>query len=354
MSSQLDNHLDIKALMEMGFSQDRVEQALRETKGGGIPGALEWLFSHPVADSDTGQRLGGTTSQEGDGNAMETDSPATAPSETTEKSTEAPLSPSSPSASETQTNETANSLKCEECNKLLKGEAEATMHAARSGHSKFAESTESIKPLTEEQKIEQRKRLQDKLEERRKQRIDNEKEQDKLREKNRRKTGQEISKAKDDHARQEMMRIADQRKKEKMEERRIKQQIKEQIAKDRENLKMKQQNQRNPAPPTVTTQPSPTTSAATSAPPVKKEYDTCRIQFRLPDGRTLNSNFNASDTLFTVHEYVSKNRTDGRTEDVFTLSTTFPRKTFNDDHMLKSLKELGLVPSSVLVLGKVA
>ena len=33
------------------------------------------------------------------------------------------------------------------------------MHAARSGHSQFAESTEEIKPLTEEDKIAQRKRL---------------------------------------------------------------------------------------------------------------------------------------------------------------------------------------------------
>ena len=32
------------------------------------------------------------------------------------------------------------------------------MHAARSGHSQFAESTEAIKPLTDEEKIEQRKR----------------------------------------------------------------------------------------------------------------------------------------------------------------------------------------------------
>jgi len=33
------------------------------------------------------------------------------------------------------------------------------MHAARSGHSQFAESTEEIKPLTEEEKIAQRKRF---------------------------------------------------------------------------------------------------------------------------------------------------------------------------------------------------
>lgn len=38
------------------------------------------------------------------------------------------------------------------CAKLLKSSAEAQAHATRTGHSNFAESTEQIKPLTEEEK----------------------------------------------------------------------------------------------------------------------------------------------------------------------------------------------------------
>ena len=41
------------------------------------------------------------------------------------------------------------------CGKLLRSELDVQAHAARSGHSNFSESTEEIKPLSEEEKQEQ-------------------------------------------------------------------------------------------------------------------------------------------------------------------------------------------------------
>ena len=38
------------------------------------------------------------------------------------------------------------------CGKLLRSDVEVQAHASRTGHSNFAESTEEIKPLTEEEK----------------------------------------------------------------------------------------------------------------------------------------------------------------------------------------------------------
>jgi len=38
------------------------------------------------------------------------------------------------------------------CGKLLKSENEVQLHATRSGHTNFSESTEEVKPLTEEEK----------------------------------------------------------------------------------------------------------------------------------------------------------------------------------------------------------
>jgi len=38
------------------------------------------------------------------------------------------------------------------CGKLLKSSVEAQAHATHTGHSNFAESTDEIKPLTEEEK----------------------------------------------------------------------------------------------------------------------------------------------------------------------------------------------------------
>lgn len=60
------------------------------------------------------------------------------------------------SSSETQSAEdlVAKSIKCEECGKLFKSQTEVEFHSAKSGHENFAESTEEIKPLTEEEKKE--------------------------------------------------------------------------------------------------------------------------------------------------------------------------------------------------------
>ena len=48
--------------------------------------------------------------------------------------------------------EVAMSLKCEDCGRLLRSTIEAEAHAAKTSHSNFSESTEEIKPLTEEEK----------------------------------------------------------------------------------------------------------------------------------------------------------------------------------------------------------
>lgn len=73
-------------------------------------------------------------------------------------------------------------------------------------------------------------------------------------------------------------------------------------------------------------------------------------QFRLTNGTAITGSFQATDTLSTVQEYVSTNRTDGSTP--FALMTSFPRKTFTTADMNTSLKDAGLVPSAVLILTK--
>ena len=48
--------------------------------------------------------------------------------------------------------EEARSLKCNECGRKLRSVAQAEFHASKSGHADFAESTEEIAPLTEDEK----------------------------------------------------------------------------------------------------------------------------------------------------------------------------------------------------------
>lgn len=336
------NQLDAGALVEMGFSRERVEEALKATKNSGIPPALEWLFSHPVAEATSGNRLGGTMDAEIISQSQDS---AKEPLETEEGAGSMDTENSHNGNASDKTEEKpqqALSLKCEDCGKQIRSEIDAQTHAARTGHQNFAESTEEIKPLTEEEKKQQRERLQKRLEERRQQRIQEEKDQDRNREISRRRTGKEITQAKEEQAYQEMKRIAEERRREKLEEKRLKQKLKEEIARDRAEMRAKNK-------PTTSALESLGKTSTTS--PQKKDYDSCRIQFRLSNGQTVNSTFKADDTLQSVHLYIAEHRTDGSLEP-FTLGTTFPRKTFQSEDMLKSLKELKLVPSSVLVLGK--
>lgn len=59
--------------------------------------------------------------------------------------------------------EQPRSLVCNECDKKFRGQSQAEFHASKSGHVDFAESTEEIAPLTEEQKKQRLAELREKL-----------------------------------------------------------------------------------------------------------------------------------------------------------------------------------------------
>lgn len=62
-----------------------------------------------------------------------------------------------------QPGEVPRSLICNDCGKKFRGQSQAEFHASKSGHVDFAESTEEIAPLTEEQKKEKLDELRAKL-----------------------------------------------------------------------------------------------------------------------------------------------------------------------------------------------
>merc|ERR1711933_384310 len=57
--TSLSTQLDIGALVEMGFSKERVEVAIKSLTNPDIQSVVEWLFNHPLPDNDAGHRLGG-------------------------------------------------------------------------------------------------------------------------------------------------------------------------------------------------------------------------------------------------------------------------------------------------------
>lgn len=82
------------------------------------------------------------------------------------------------------------------CGKLFQTQVEIEYHAAKSGHSNFSESVEEKKPLTEEEKAEKLRKVEDMLKQKRKDREEKEKLEALEREKIRIKAGKEMIEAK--------------------------------------------------------------------------------------------------------------------------------------------------------------
>lgn len=331
MSSALD------ILQEMGFPKERAEKALELCGDQTVEAAMEWLIAHADEPMETDQVAANVSTPpppatKPGAEAEVKNEPGEASKEST--SEDRPVSPGAP----------AKSFKCDDCGKLFKSAPEVEFHAVKSGHQSFSESTEEVKPLTEEEKLEKAKKLEEKIRQRRLEREEKEKKEAIEREKERRKFGQEIATTRQKIEEQEMMKLAEEKRREKMEAMLAKKRVLEEIERDKQERREKF-NMGTPA-----GAPKATPPPAAVAPQPKKEYDQCRLQIRLTNGETLTQTFGAHEELAAVRLYVELNRTDG--DQPFTLMTSFPRKVFAEEDFVKPLSALGLVPSAVVILTK--
>lgn len=134
---------------------------------------------------------------------------------------------------------------CNDCQKLFRDAAGAERHATRTGHQNFSESTEAIKPLTEEEKLEKLAELKARMMAKRAAREQQEIEERKQAEKIRRKAGQEITNAKEALEAKEIKKALDMKKREKEQEKIAKAKIKAQIEQDRKERAAKVFNELN-------------------------------------------------------------------------------------------------------------
>ncbi|KOC69006.1 UBX domain-containing protein 1 [Habropoda laboriosa] len=239
------------------------------------------------------------------------------------------------------TTEIAKSMKCDICGKLFKSNLEVEIHATKSGHDRFSESTEEKKPLTEEEKREQLRILTEKLRQKNKERDEQEKKDAQEREKNRIKSGKEMAQARRRLEELEMKKILEERKREKEEEKQARQRVREQIEADKAARRAKANVDKVPTePPPVPLSPCTT--------PSKKEYNETKLHIRLTNGETLTQNFGSKEQLSAVRLFIELNRTDA--PDSFNLMTNFPKKIFTEDDYETPLNVLGLVPSAVLIV----
>lgn len=285
--------------------------------------AMEWLLAH-----------------------VDEDIPREEPAVETPKSSDAGAQPEASSASSPTEPEVAKSIKCNECNKLFKSQIEVEFHASKSGHSDFSESTEEKKPLTEEEKKEQLSKLEDRLKQKRLERELKEKEEKIEREKLRIKSGKDLAEARRKIEEDEMKKLVAQRKREKEEERLLRERVKAQIEADRQARKLKDSKEAGIAVPVAPVVAPPLPTGPKTAP---KDYTHTKIQIRMADGASVVESFDVKEQLAAVRLFVQMRQ--GVTIP-FSLMTNFPKKVFTDEDYEKPLEVLGLVPSAVLIVTK--
>ena len=317
----------LTSLQEFGFTPEQAEEAWNSSGGKTLEAALNYLIAQ----------------QEGEVPAPEEDSVSSGATAGKAEGAEAQESEG--------TGAVAQSLKCDECGKQLRSNMDAEAHAARTGHASFSESSESVKPLTEEEREQQLARLEEIRQAKRVQREEEEKARSKEQELKRRETGKQASLAKHEREKQEAMLIAEERRRERKEQAIAKKRIKDEIAKDRADLKAadsaKDRTDLKAADPAKKTA-SPEQAVGAEAPREKKEYTECKLNLRLPDGKSLPVSFKPEQLLNDVRLFVV---TETAMLD-FELGTTFPRKVFAHEDYKKSLRELGLVPSAALIVSR--
>jgi len=330
---------DRDTLLSMGFDSARVEWALKATGNRGLQPAMDHILeneSKPVPSMDNVSESSTSAS------AMDVDDEDAEALES--------LGLAATNAAE------AKSIKCSECGKIFKNTALANFHAEKSGHDQFEESTEEIKPLTEEEKKERLAELRAKMEEKRARKAIDDAAEQKANESLRRKAGKDMAKVKEDLQTKEAIKEAQQKKRDKIEEAKARAAVKAQIEADKKARAEKAAREKalregrpieDPAA-TTSTAAAPTPAASTSG-VAGKDFKETRLQIRMSTGGQPYTTTLPSDSpLSAVAEFLAAQTLTVSVETV-TFAQHFPRKTFSSADASKSLRELGLTPSAVLI-----
>jgi len=203
------------------------------------------------------------------------------------------------------------------------------------------------KPLTEEEKAEKLAKLEELRKVKKAEREEKEKMEAKEKEMKRIASGKEMSDIRAAIQEQEIKKMAEQRRREKEEDRAAKAKVLAQIEADKAARRAEREAAKNPA---SASQPAAAAPVA-AQPAVKKDYSEAKLQIRQTNGQPLVHSFGAKESLAAVRLYVQMNRTDGGAGQV-KFMTNFPKKVFSDEEYENSLENLGLVPSAVLMVTK--
>lgn len=304
---------DLDILREMGFEPDKAELAVKH--GGGLQGAIDWLERNQDKSIDELKFS----------DAMEEGAPQLAP------------------------DEEARSLVCNECGKRFRSQAQAEFHASKTEHTDFAESTEEIAPLTEEQRRQKLEELKARRDAKRVEQSKEDKAALKRNEEIRRKSTKEQQDAKEALARKEQMKDAEKKRREKLDDIEAKKRIQAKIAADKEERKRKAEVEKAaragqaPTPLPREEEKGPTSSGPSTSKP-SSEYRETRLRVSTENGNAMKS-FDVNTTLFEVAAQIGEEKG----VKVTALTQNFPKKTFDESDFGMTLREAGLVPSAALI-----
>lgn len=170
----------------------------------------------------------------------------------------------------------------------------------------------------------------------------------KERELQRRRVGQDLQSFKQRHEESELKKLQEERKRDAIESQAVRKRILEQIAQDKAERALRFNANSNTSP-----KPESSTESRFATPQMEAPIiigTNTRIQFKKPDGEIDVKTFENLDIFSTVRSYVQENVIVGSAVKEFALATTFPRREFQADDNAKSLFELGLVPSAVILV----
>nr|POE52178.1 uncharacterized protein c17c9.11c [Quercus suber] len=304
---------DLDQLVDMGFDRQKAQMGL--DKGRNLPGAIDWLEAN--ADKSV---------------------------EDIQQEAAAVAGDAADAASGTK----AMSMVCNDCQRKFRNMAAAQFHAEKSGHDDFAESTEEIAPLTEEEKKQRLQEMREALAAKRAVQAEEDKKANARNAQILKKHTKENDEAKEALQRKEQIKEAQAKKAEKLADVEAKKRIKAKIEADKEARRQKaEQEKAMRANPDAFNPGAPSTSvaaAAASAPKSTTNHSEARLRLQTSGGNVMKT-FPADTTLFEV---VHALQSEGIEAQSFT--TTFPRKTFDQSDFGLTLKEAGWVPSAAVVV----